>query len=465
MNLKNIFSSLVDRSKIFRQAADENNQAVFGSLAGHRQLLAGGGLLLVLIYLATRLHRLTFIPIFTDEAIYVRWSEIALYDPQWRFISLSDGKQPLFIWLMMVALHFIRDPLFAGRLVSVVAGLGTMLGLFFLGWEMFKKPRLGLIAAGLYVFFPFALVYDKMALMDSLVGMFTVWAFYFHLLLVRTLRLDVAMILGMVIAGAILTKTSGFFLIYLLPFSLLLFDWWDKGRAKKLLIWLTLAGIATVMSQLFYGVLRLSPLYSMIGEKNTVFIYPFNEWLDHPFEFFVGNIRGLWDWFSTYLTWPMVALLAVVVSRPKNWLKNGLILVWWLAPFVGLALFGRVLYPRFIFFMTLPLLVVLAQGFEWMARRAPRFWGWGLVGLFLVFFWWRVDYQLLTDPYTASIPEADKGQYMNDWPAGGGVNEVVAFLNEKSEEGKVFEESLTREQEVLMNGIRKEEVWSLRRGR
>jgi len=65
-----------------------------------KEILLGLGL--TVAYFATRLFNLTLMPIFTDEAIYIRWSEIALYDPTWRFISLSDGKQPLMIWLMMI---------------------------------------------------------------------------------------------------------------------------------------------------------------------------------------------------------------------------------------------------------------------------------------------------------------------------------------------------------------------------
>ena len=72
---------------------------------------------------------------FTDEAIYIRWAQIALQDSSWRFISLTDGKQPMFIWFMILFLKFIKDPLIAGRLVSVVSGIFTLVGLFFLSYD------------------------------------------------------------------------------------------------------------------------------------------------------------------------------------------------------------------------------------------------------------------------------------------------------------------------------------------
>ncbi len=79
---------------------------------------------IILAYFATRLINLTAFPIFTDEAIYILWSQIVSRDAAWRFISLVDCKQPMFTWIAMVLMRFISDPIFAGRLVSVLAGFG-----------------------------------------------------------------------------------------------------------------------------------------------------------------------------------------------------------------------------------------------------------------------------------------------------------------------------------------------------
>ena len=63
------------------------------------------------LYFFTRLTNLTLLPIFTDEAIYIRWSQIGALDANWRFISLVDGKQPMFTWIMMVLFRlFDGDP-------------------------------------------------------------------------------------------------------------------------------------------------------------------------------------------------------------------------------------------------------------------------------------------------------------------------------------------------------------------
>src|SRR3990167_3465310 len=95
----------------------------------HTPVFLGLAFLLLVFYFASRVYHLTQIPVFVDEAIYIRWSQVMRAEPSLRFLPLSDGKQPLFMWLTMPALKFIADPLFAGRIVSVVAGLFTLLGL------------------------------------------------------------------------------------------------------------------------------------------------------------------------------------------------------------------------------------------------------------------------------------------------------------------------------------------------
>lgn len=397
-----------------------------------------GGVVILGLFALTRLYNLTYLPIFTDEAIYIRWSQIGSRDAAWRFISLVDGKQPLYTWIAMVLMRFIADPVLAGRLVSVLAGLGSLIGMFFLGREVFKNTRIGIIASILYLISPFALVYDRIALYDSLTAMLAIWNLYLAVLLVRHIRLDIALIFGMTLGLGMLNKSIGFLHLYMVPMTLVLFDLHNKDRIKRLGRWMVYVGVAVIISQALYSVLRLSPLFHMISQKDAVFVYPFSEWLKHPTEFFVGNIRGLFDWLIHYLTWPVwIAVLIPVVTFWKHTREKLLLYTWWLAPFVALALFGRVLYPRFILFMTMPLLVLAAIPIDHIiARWRKTVFGFVLLATLIVPGVWT-DYLLLTKPTYAPIPQADRGQYINDWPAGWGVREVSEFILQESQREKV----------------------------
>jgi len=394
---------------------------------------------LLVLFLLIRLLNLTLIPIFVDEAIYLRWAQIAKNDAAWRFISLTDGKQPLFIWLTMVMMRVVQEPLAAGRVVSVLTGLVSMIGIGILSFVLFKNRRLALFSALLYFISPFCLIYDRMALMDAMVGTFSIFSLLLAILLVKTLRLDIALIFGAVLGGGVLTKTSGFLSIYLLPLTLVLFDWRNKKWKFNFLKWASLAFLAVIISQLFYSILRLSPFFHIIAQKDTTFIYPFKEWLHHPSLFFIGNLEGLFNWLIDYLTLPIVILVVVsLIFVWEQFREKFLLFSWFFAPFVALALFGKVLYPRFILFMSLPLLILAAWSLEKIAERLKNSLLFAVCCLLFAVFPLYVDFKIITDPKRAPIPNHDKGQYINAWPAGYGVKEIVAFANEKAKDGKIF---------------------------
>ncbi len=394
---------------------------------------------LVLIYFVTRLYSILSLPIFTDEAIYIRWAQIAKQDANWRFISLTDGKQPMFIWLMMISLRFIQDPLLAGRLVSVGAGFMTLMGMYFLGKEIFKSNKIGLISSFLYLIFPMALVYDRMALYDGLVGTFAIWALFLIVLLTRRIRLDIALILGMVVGGGVLTKTNAFFSIYLLPVSLMLFNWKEKGLRQRFAKWVFFAAIAVVVTYGFYSILRLSPFFHIIAEKNAIFVYPLKEWMRHPLEFFISNWQAFWDWVIRYLTWPLLALTLSSFFISRSFLREKIVLfLWFIIPIVALGFFGKTLFPRFIFFMILPLLPLIAFSLINIYAKFKMLYIFP-VFLFLVFaLAFKTDYLILNDFANARIPVSDTKQYLTDWPAGGGINGVVEFFKKEVKKGKIY---------------------------
>lgn len=394
----------------------------------------------IALYFLTRLYHILSLPIFTDEAIYTRWSQIASLDANWRFISLTDGKQPLFVWLSMIIIRFVQDPLLAGRLVSVGAGLITLIGLFLIGETLFRSKKIGFIASFLYILSPFALVYDKLSLYDSLVGALSIWSLYFEILLIRKKRLDIALILGMVLGLGVLTKSSGFFSIYLLPVSLLLFNWRGSNKASKFIKWVGLAVVAAVFAYVYYSLLRLSPFFHIINEKNATFVIPFSEWIRDPFFNFTSNMRGLLDWLMRYLTIPVVLLAALsfLIGKKSYICEKIFLFSWFFLPFTALGIFGRTLYPRFIFFMILPLLVLGAYSLHFIMEKArSQLLKIAIVLVFISSMMWA-DFFIFTDFAHAPIPRSDLEQLIRGWPAGGGIRESVAFFTEQSRNQKIF---------------------------
>lgn len=398
-------------------------------------ILAG----LVVLYFITRIYNLSSLPIFTDEAIYIRWSQIANADASWRFISLTDGKQPLYVWIAMTLLEFIKDPLVAGRMVSVLAGFGSLIGIFFTGKELFKDTKIGLLSAFLYVIYPFSLLYDRMALYDSLVAMFIIWSIYFTILLVRYMRLDIALIFGMIVGGGLLTKTSNYFAFILLPVALLLFPF--KKKFDKVLLgkFILLSIVAFVIANVISFVMRLSPYYHIIGQKNLTFVYSFSEWIQSPFAHVVGNLKGMGGWLFDYMTIPFLLVTLAAFFITKKYLREKLfLLAWFILPLIALAFFGKVIYPRYLLFMTMPLLILGAFSLNSLLFISKKVWLKVLILIAFTVSFFITDYYILTNVAKAHIASGDRDQLINGWPAGKGVKETVAYLENEAKDKKIF---------------------------
>ena len=123
-------------------------------------------------------------PFLVDEAIYLRWAEIVASRQQF-WVALLDGKQPLGSWIYAAVRAFTPlDPLLGARLISVVAGCGSTLLIYGIGRRL-ADSKVGLIAAGMYACFPYAILYDRVAYFESLVNLAGIACFYLSL---RALR-------------------------------------------------------------------------------------------------------------------------------------------------------------------------------------------------------------------------------------------------------------------------------------
>ncbi|MBA3723328.1 MAG: glycosyltransferase family 39 protein [Candidatus Levybacteria bacterium] len=400
------------------------------------------------LYFAVRLYNLTSLPIFTDEAIYLRWAQTGLYDPAYRFLSLTDGKQPLFIWVMMPFIRLIDDPLVAGRIVSVLSGFVTMLGLGMVSYVLFKKLNVALLTMLLYLASPFAQVMDRMALYDSMVAMFFIWSLYLAIVFVRHVRLDIAYTLGFILGAGILTKTSNLLSIYLLPLTLFLFDWKQKLVKKRLGKWAGFALVSIIIAQLMYQVLRLSPLPNVISQKNNSFYHPFSEWIQQPFAYVVSNLNGMLPPLVEYLTLPYIILLVIsLILIKKDFKEKIMLLLYFLLPFVGFAFIANQIFARYFFFMTLPLLLLAGWGLGYIIEVVKEKVGKAsftrnlatlLVIVAAVAYPLYVSVSFAHNPITGPIAQADKSQYVTAWTSGWGLSEVVDFFASEAQKSKIY---------------------------
>lgn len=174
-------------------------------------------ILLTLLFIFTRFYNLTLLPIFTDESIYIYWSKyIATYNSNW-FISLTDGKPPLLIWLTAAILKIFPSNmyLFAGRLISIIAGSITLFGIYKLSFFLFKSQKISVFSVFLSIISPFMLFYDRLALYDSLLCAMLIWSVYFALKTSTSFAIRDTLLWGVFLGLGFLTKSPAVFYLVL----------------------------------------------------------------------------------------------------------------------------------------------------------------------------------------------------------------------------------------------------------
>lgn len=402
---------------------------------------------LTTLYLILRLPNLTAQPIFADEAIYIRWAQVIKAESTLRFLPLSDGKTPLFMWLMVPLFKFIHDPLLAGRLLSVISGFFTMLGVFFLSKKVFNI-KTAIWAALLYVITPYTVFFDRMALVDSMLSAFTLWAVYFSVTLLKSLRLDLAMILGYILGGAILTKTPATLNLLLLPVSILGFHR-EKGNKFALLRLFTLWAVAIGIALVMYNLLRLGPNFQMLSSRNADYVFSPFELIGRPLDPFIPHFHDIADWFPKLFTWPILvsAFIGILYilggliqqSARKAFLLRTVILLWAFIPMLLNMVFLRTFTARYLL-PSIPLLLIIA-GYGVTQLLPPLSYIKKLPILLMLVVVLPLplyfDYLLLTSPNKAPLPKEERKGYFEEWTAGYGFSDIAKFLIEKNRDQKV----------------------------
>ena len=410
-------------------------------------------------YLLTRCYAATLFPVFTDEAIYIHWAQIIADDAHELFISKLDGKQPLFMWLNALTLNWFADPLVAGRAVSIFAGGFSLAGIYLIGRRLYG-PAVGIVAAFCYVFFPYTLFFDRLALVDSLQSALGVWIFLvaWHLGRSSNRRYSGYLLLGVLLGLALLTKATALLFFPVAGMVLLLCRRHRQPGAAASADAAAGAGITVLTAAAIILPFFLSAQGVTVQERSLIFHRPdlilnWDELIAFPWPIWQRNASVIWEFYYTYLTWPVIVVLTfgfflVLATRQKN----GLALVFWAVfPTLAIVAVAKGFFSRYFVIAQPPLallaalaLVRLAQFLAGaIAKRAffSQYDEAARVGaitamLFLVtlsdgfFFAWRLTH----DPLNTPLHEFDRTHYLEGMNSGYGIREAVKFLERQSEQ-------------------------------
>lgn len=416
-----------------------------------------------ILALVLRLYNLTIVPVFGDEAIYIRWSQVMGAEPSLRFLPQSDGKQPAFMWVLMFLVRRFADPLFIGRLTSVFYGITTLVGIFTITYILLGCPiravadkkqarTIALIASFFWAVSPYSVFFDRLALVDSMLTMFGVWTLLFGVITARTLRLDAAMLTGFTLGGALLTKSPAIFFVILLPATWIVSSWpkRKKGQAvgKKELIHLIKLSFLFLTTLIIgygmYNILRLGPNFHIIASRNYDYVYPLNHIKVSPLHPLLENMREIFNWL--WMLGPSVLVAFLLFSlidniRPAYFNLKGrkrlkpevaLLFIWMVVPLIVQATYAKVFTARYILFV-LPSLYIFSSLIFFVFYSKKELLKKVLVFGLLIYAHQvlRIDYRLLTEPEKALLPRVERSGYLEEWTSGTGIREVADLIKEE----------------------------------
>lgn len=397
--------------------------------------------LIIALYFAFRLPNLTYQPIFADEAIYIRWAQIMKSEPTLRFLPLSDGKTPLFMWVMMPVFKIIADPLLAGRLLAVFSGIGTLLGVTAIGFIFFNK-RVALLGAFLIAVTPYIVFFDRMALVDTMLAAFVVWSVFFSLLLVKFPRIDLAMFLGYLLGGGLLTKTPGMFNVITAPLAVLTLNFSPKGRIRRVLKVFGLFIISIAVAMAIYNVLRLGPGFTNLNSRNQDYVRNPMDLLNNPLDPFVPHLGDVIEWWTLLFGYPVIiAIFAGAffgIYKRNKYLITVMLMA--LVPMIIQMALLRTFTARYLLFSAAPLLLIGAFGLDNLLSHLRKYSRIASALVILILLGWPVYFtnKLFFDLENAPLPRNERRGYLEDWTAGYGLREIAAFLDAESKKGLVI---------------------------
>ena len=375
-------------------------------------------ILLGLVYLVSRLVLLLKLPIFNDEAIYLDWGNRIVTGGVPFFYPLFDGKTPLLMWVFGIFARIFSDPLFAGRLVAVIAGAILLLGIYKTAEKLFGS-RAAIISALFYIATPLFAFYDRQALMETSVGAVGVWMFYFLLVYLEKLKIRDMLICAFLLSlGFYIKPSAALFLVPSLAILLLTFIREPQKRIQLV------NGLI-----IFFLVLFLFALPLFIQKNFSAILSRSDRYIG--FHSAIQNVKNLtellfWQVFPITLAFSLLGIFKKKISL--------FLLIWLGIPLVTTVFMANSLSTRYAVSF-LPLISILAAlGIERAAKPLRALAAFAFIALFVLvvnpFY-----YLSVLSKFTGT---SDFSSYYLSQIAGEGVDKVRQKIEKFAETEPIF---------------------------
>lgn len=396
------------------------------SISKHKTLL-----FLSFFYFLFRLVNLTKLPIFNDEAIYLDWGFRETHVPGYLYYSLYDAKQPFLMWIFGIFQTILPDPLFAGRLVLVIFGFLTLIGIYKISKEYFDK-KIAIIASISYIVVPIFVFYDRQALMESAIGAIGIWSVYCLLKVIYGKKYRNSVFLGLILGIGFFIKSSA--VIFIISAILILVFYILKEKQKILYFKnLLVVGISFFLADFL---LFINPQFWQTLPSNNRFVFTFSDLLSFPIDTWSNNLIGNFEISFIYLT-PLILIasaIGIYFIIVKNTKDKKILAAWTLLSIFIQIILIKGTSQRYLVSFLPPFIIFAAYGFIEIYKKIKlnndSFFA---ILLFIPLF---LSVFLISNPiqyiqFTSKLSKYSLLEYVNEQTSGIGVLETVDFLKKE----------------------------------
>ncbi len=329
---------------------------------------------IVLLVILVRLINLLEFPLYLDEGIYIFWARLFYHSPSFAYISLLDGKTPLYMWLVAGAYHFTQQSLLSGRLVSVLAGGVTALS-WMLIMNLISGKKVALLTGGLLLALPYAFLIERMAFADSLLTAMGGLAFLFFVLGRHELTkknhwqrtIICAFLSGLFLGLAYITKTPA--IAFLIAQTVILCVWITESLVKRKFFNSIVYGVSGVISYLTYkevvGYVRFGGyrFWDSVGRNEEGLVYSLPNIFSNLVSYdglvgYLNNANVVGSYLVAYVSGLLIfSLIGIIFILRKR--RDAIPLLVYLGIlFFGILLSAKVISSRY-FYPAIPSMVAI----------------------------------------------------------------------------------------------------------
>ena len=429
--------------------------------------------IIALVFFATRFWGILDFPIFNDESLYLQYSELIHDDfSGYKYISVgnvyNDWKPPLQYWLGALAIDISENPLFSGRIVSVLFSFVGLLGVYLLARNLYGKKE-AVIAAGLFTVSSLTLFYNTQFVAETFV--FSSGALFFALTLAAIKQEDArgktCFAAGAIITGAalLLLKQSGALYLFLsaaLPLIALQKNsegdevgGISRKNKKPFLKNIAAVAIIIIFSFVIYKLAIPGEFWASKQEFTSRWAMTATEIFSFPLETWRQNAVQVSDIFSHYYSWAALVIVLIFTIRgvAKRDMRDTIVSLLWLGGTVAVLFLLKGFNEYVYHTATIPFLIIImarvaAHVLEYVKKRTGIIWKTativlGILCLYTTAFWIYQTALIKISPikYLEQSTDWAKSAYLTGWSSGFGVPEVVDFLKKTEGDGIIITDS------------------------